>query len=706
MSEHQGDSGDYSSLDVRETISDVVQASQLTAKQRVSSVKPTVEKLAGLLYDHGLLPDDLGQLIELVTIPSFLDQASLGNIVRNLYPATPVNDDVVVRVVGCLGHGKLKPSLAIQGALLKWLVMIYHIIDNQAVLSSTYSVLFNLLDTAAIRKQLCHLLALITRRRHVRPYRIQSLLSLSRQTGNDPAVTGLLRVFKDYYPEIVVGEATRAKASAFKHPDPQWRERLDEIQQDHAARTANRAERPLDAFRVARNGANGKSSGLLLEVHTSNATETSITLEEIESVDGFVNNLEKIELPNQLIAVLGDPLLQKLLTLKPQAEAYRRTSNWLASYGQDLTSGDSGIDHTDGLEILKAYVSRTKTFPPFFFVFFSEYLKTWDGHSGRGLVLTILSYMPLVNFSELFTGILKPLEVKILNNTVDSQLQLFEFYTNLLQRWSIYLASLDEKAAQVSAIVADLVAHVNSLCLTLVQTSPTASTHSRILDFYDQTAILASNPKLQSQTRIMIPPSPLVYILHFSLSPGTLSRLCGILSRYKQGFQKAMATSRSEYTPEYINEFNGFLMDICNCIWRSRAFNTTDVNSHGCLVPRSLSQSLNSYINDLNMGATSSMLFSLSYSPVLGLLAISHFRDLEDEELERGSDELGTRHAGPVTRASLNSLANNRGLRVGWDDYRLGVLSYLEKKGMAGVGELMYNTMTNVMKRRSQMMAN
>lgn len=152
---------------------------------------------------------------------------------------------------------------------------------------------------------------------------------------------------------------------------------MDEIQQDHAARTANRAERPLDAFRVARNGANGKSSGLLLEVHTSNATEvcsaiflqrhhrltshqTSITLEEIESVDGFVNNLEKIELPNQLIAVLGDPLLQKLLTLKPQAEAYRRTSNWLASYGQDLTSGDSGIDHTDGLEILKAYVSRTK----------------------------------------------------------------------------------------------------------------------------------------------------------------------------------------------------------------------------------------------------------------------------------------------------------------------------------------------------------
>lgn len=48
-------------------------------------------------------------------------------------------------------------------------------------------------------------------------YRLpRSSLSLSRQTGNDPSVTGLLRVFKDYYPEIIVGEATRAKASAFK----------------------------------------------------------------------------------------------------------------------------------------------------------------------------------------------------------------------------------------------------------------------------------------------------------------------------------------------------------------------------------------------------------------------------------------------------------------------------------------------------------
>ncbi len=123
----------------------------MTAKQRGSNIKPTVEKFGSLSYNRGLLPADLGQLIDLVTTPSFLDQASLGNIVRNLYPATSVSDDLVVKVIGCLGHGKLKPSLSIQGELLKWLVVIYHIIDSQKILARSYSVLFNLLDTAAIR---------------------------------------------------------------------------------------------------------------------------------------------------------------------------------------------------------------------------------------------------------------------------------------------------------------------------------------------------------------------------------------------------------------------------------------------------------------------------------------------------------------------------------------------------------------------------
>lgn len=123
----------------------------MPAKRRHTSIKPTVERTTVALYDKGALPDELSRLVDLLTIHNHLDQASLGALVRNLYPLRKVSDDVVLRFVGSLGHGQLKPSLPLQALFLRWLVMVYHLLENSAILSQLYSVLFNLLDTAAIR---------------------------------------------------------------------------------------------------------------------------------------------------------------------------------------------------------------------------------------------------------------------------------------------------------------------------------------------------------------------------------------------------------------------------------------------------------------------------------------------------------------------------------------------------------------------------
>jgi centromere protein I len=126
-------------------------ASKLPAKRRQTGIKSTIERTTTALYDRGALPDELTRLVDLLTIRNHLDQASLAAIVRNLYPSARVSDDVVLRFVGALGHGQLKPSLPLQALFLRWLVMVYHLLENSAILSQAYGVLFNLLDTAAIR---------------------------------------------------------------------------------------------------------------------------------------------------------------------------------------------------------------------------------------------------------------------------------------------------------------------------------------------------------------------------------------------------------------------------------------------------------------------------------------------------------------------------------------------------------------------------
>lgn len=117
----------------------------------MADVKPSVVLLASLAYDGGLLPHALSELIKLITTPSHLDQASLNSLLRSLYPATEVSRSVVLQVVAALGHGELKPSLTVQAGLLRWLIMVYHVLESPAVLSQAYPVLFSLLDTVAIR---------------------------------------------------------------------------------------------------------------------------------------------------------------------------------------------------------------------------------------------------------------------------------------------------------------------------------------------------------------------------------------------------------------------------------------------------------------------------------------------------------------------------------------------------------------------------
>lgn len=240
-----------------------------------------MSELTSAAYNQGILPEELMQFIDLIVSRNHLDQASLNSIIKNLYPASQVSDDAVLKILGSLGLGERKPSLALQSSLLQWIIQVYHVLDNraQSVLSRAYSVLFNLLDVSATRPQLFHILAIITRRKHVQHHRIQALLNLTRQNANDRHLHGLLRVYRNYYPEIIAGNP--GKGSTFKLPDPEWKERLAIIQKAHREMQQSSVHGPQDGFKTNQQPAVGlkmsKSAGIP-SVQTSNAHEVRRSL--------------------------------------------------------------------------------------------------------------------------------------------------------------------------------------------------------------------------------------------------------------------------------------------------------------------------------------------------------------------------------------------------------------------------------------------
>ncbi|KAL2067965.1 hypothetical protein VTL71DRAFT_16063 [Oculimacula yallundae] len=699
---------------ISERISDLQKAADKPAKQRSTKISVHVDAVCAIAYADGLSNVSLDHLVDIITRPNHLDQSSINNLIRNLYPATRVPDEIVIKTVGSLGHGRAKPSYSAQAALLKWLIMVYDVLENSAILSQLYSLLFNLLDTSALRPQLCHVLSLITRRKHVRPFRIQALMELTRQGGNEPPLVGLMRVYKDYYPDVIVGEVTSGRASVFTHPNPEWRQRLGEIQELHIQRTQDGLPAGQKTFKVARKAsARGKKASVLPEVYTSHAQETSVTLEEIEDVHDFIQKLEKIQPPNQLVAVIDDPLLQKFLQLRSSENYSKRIDNWLMAFFEDQLQSSNAGDRPvlEMLQSVLGYTRYTKVLPPACLTYLKSMVPSWNGVTGREVVLALLAYTPIASWDDIYDSTFRPLEEALLDDgSNESQLALLAFYKSVLDQWMIFLLSHPKplSVAEAPASITALTNHANNLALTIIQNNITIDAHSTILDFYETTASLITHEALKPIVRITIPLAETIYSLLFTTSISTVSRLCAILALYKKAFELAMApkpipssNSASEpqpYPKKYVNHFNGFLMDVCNCFWRSRAFNTTDPNALGCLLTPEITQTLEKYITTLDANLSLPSLFSFSYSPVFCLMAIKYVRDLEDtseEPIER-------RHAGPVTPNSLKQLEKDGGLNLPWADYRLGVLNYMENQEVVGIGELMYNTMKHLMVAREK----
>lgn len=66
-------------------------------------------------------------------------------------------------------------------------------------------------------------------------------------------------------------------------------------------------------------------------------------------------------LPSQLVAVIADPLLQKLLLLRPDEEAFVRVNNWMMAVLQDIRSGEADSSTiSDVLGLLREYVVVSK----------------------------------------------------------------------------------------------------------------------------------------------------------------------------------------------------------------------------------------------------------------------------------------------------------------------------------------------------------
>src|SRR5579859_2836946 len=213
------------------------------------------------------------------------------------------------------------------------------------------------------------------------PYFGRSEFSLEQQrySFNDQYLAALLQVYKDYYPDIIISNFRRAKSSVFRHPDPIFQATLSAIQ----SRSSNSSSSSL----FARTSLTKIRTTQIPALQTYGATTKSVTLEELTSTSDFVNKLEKIQFPSQMVSILHDRRLQQLFLFKGKEIERQRLDYWLSVA---LVEGMEQGGLTDLLKLCARFVRFTKECPGCIEGFLRVFLKQWDGLKNRRSVFELL----------------------------------------------------------------------------------------------------------------------------------------------------------------------------------------------------------------------------------------------------------------------------------------------------------------------------
>ena len=286
-------------LVVQEALNRIQTAADTQTKTKYSILNSFLDTISTYAENHGLSNSALQTLVDIVKRPVSLDQKSQNAIIKSLYPASNVPSDLICTVIGCLGHGSQKASVSSQQLLLRWIVMVADYLEQPSQLSNFYSVLFNLLDMMSIRAEICHVLAQITRRRHVRPFRIHLLQGLSKSAGQDPALLKLMYIYDKYAPGILVFEKPRKVLMEVSHMDPDWVLQLERIQ-NKTSFTSAKISKQLASSRFLR--------------RSSRSAKAPSTVQSDDETENFVNQLEDIRLLDMTASDLNDPVLQIYIT--------------------------------------------------------------------------------------------------------------------------------------------------------------------------------------------------------------------------------------------------------------------------------------------------------------------------------------------------------------------------------------------------------
>ncbi|XP_033099053.1 centromere protein I-like [Anneissia japonica] len=338
---------------------------------------------------------------------------------------------------------------------------------------------------------------------------------------------------------------------------------------------------------------------------------TKVPISQITTFDELLVNLDRLELPSQIAAVLQSPFLQHAVSCTRDENIVQRLSFWLyQTLHEELLDCDDAGNNPRAEHLLQLLINFTEFLQedvPVSESFLVKYLYVWNGLDYRPYILRLITRFRVHPFQRLNDLLLEPLRKLFFCSSVYFKCQLIYCLTELLRHYlevelpkhraaytrrkvggggdatdehlemncdSMFEEVLDPELAVDT--IQQLIVFVDDIsCVALQQENDHTLLLYHVFSFYELVSVIF---RTYSIPFVSVPTPGIVYRAMLSNNAVALCRLCKVVCNYKEEFNTMKTLEHSSLKgnlKEGIKILNQYIIDISNALWRNMSFQGT-----------------------------------------------------------------------------------------------------------------------------------
>ncbi|XP_065886985.1 centromere protein I-like isoform X2 [Dysidea avara] len=563
-----------------------------------------VQTIASHAILRGLRPEHIDKLVHYVGNHQKGGAWLNARIVRSLIPTTNVPSSAALKAICYIGLGRIPMNTKV--LLLKWVILVYHFIDNLTPLQSLYGAIINHVTVDDLRPLICQLLYYLTRQEDVKPYRAQRLLQIREQVGDDEApLEGLLTVYQLYAPHLVP-VSIKPQKKWFNTFERALAANIFKVQAlRHEVTLESPSIQHKDSVTLQPPNAKRRRTEVdvlfpkqLVDLRLDKDKEKMV-ITPLTSFSDLLAHVDQMQLPSQMAVILQYPVMQHLFAISADKTASIRLTNWLQGVLlSEVIESRSNIVLPWIESLLQHLVSLTCLLLepiPIVEAFLADYLKLWDGLAYQKEILQLISCsLRLQYFDDLQNDFLDPLRKLIFTSeSVEYKYFVLQTFTEMLRhfvttewpRYQKYLQTEDHSTERFLSVfvmeypddlnpkstIMKFISYTDDLMIQcLQQTHSDPIIQAAAADFHLMVARLPSGYNVP----VFILPSPDFHFLSlFSVNAMAVTSAC----EHLLSFQKSLNLARNwpvadRVSSSTVEQYNHIVLAFCDALWRCLLF--------------------------------------------------------------------------------------------------------------------------------------